>query len=51
NGGIGNKAMDPSMLLVPKKSLLASLASSPRGIVNSQLQGSLIRFVVRPASP
>ncbi|KAL5074375.1 hypothetical protein RYX36_013359, partial [Vicia faba] len=51
NGGIGNKAMDPPKLLVSKKSLLASPASSPRGIVNSRLQYSPIRFVVRPISP
>ncbi|CAI8606251.1 unnamed protein product [Vicia faba] len=51
NGGIGNRAMDPPKLLVPKKSLLASPASSPRGIVNSRLQGSPIRSAIRPASP
>lgn len=51
NGGIGNKAVDPPKLLVPKKSALFSPASSPRGIVNSRLQGSPIRSAVRPASP
>ncbi|KAL5074374.1 hypothetical protein RYX36_013358 [Vicia faba] len=51
NGGIGNKSMDPPKLLVSKKSLLASHASSPQGIVNIRLQYSPIRFVVRPVSP
>ncbi|CAK8569459.1 unnamed protein product [Lathyrus sativus] len=51
NSGIGNKAMDPPKLLVPKKSVLFSPASSPRGAANSRLQGSPIRSAVRPASP
>ncbi|CAL5206080.1 unnamed protein product [Lathyrus oleraceus] len=51
NSGIGNKAMDPPKLLVPKKSPLFSPVSSPRGTVNSRLQGSPIRSAVRPASP
>lgn len=51
NGGIGNKATVPPKLLAPKKSVLDSPLSSPRGVVNSRLQGSPIRSAVRPASP
>lgn len=51
NGGIGNRSTVPPKLLVPKKSVFDSPASSPRGIVNNRLQGSPIRSAVRPASP
>lgn len=51
NGGIGNRSTVPPKLLVPKKSVFDSPASSPRGILNNRLQGSPIRSAVRPASP
>lgn len=49
--GNGNKATVPPKLLAPKKSGFDSPVSSPRGVVNSRLQGSPIRSAVRPASP
>lgn len=51
NGGIGNKATVPPKLIAPKKSSFDSPVSSPRGVVNSRIQGSPIRSAVRPASP
>ncbi|KAI4316631.1 hypothetical protein L6164_024595 [Bauhinia variegata] len=47
----GNKTIAPSKNVAPKKWVLDSPISSPRGVINSRGQFSPIRGAVRPASP